>query len=97
MAGKTNELVAWTDGWGRTPARRPGLGHSDDEYDVVVASGEQVTAGLLAILRNMGVTGALLAGLADADHTDDAHGRPASTAIHADELKRAVDGRARSR
>ena len=52
MAGKTNELVAWTDGSG--PAAE-GLTPSDDEYDVVVASGEQVTAGLLAMtLRNMG-------------------------------------------
>ena len=36
MAGKTNELVAWTDGAG--PAAQ-GLTPSDDEYDVVVASG----------------------------------------------------------
>ena len=53
MSGKTNELVAWTDGAG---AAGPGLEPSDDEYDVVVASGEQVTAGLLAMtLRNMGI------------------------------------------
>ncbi len=52
MAGKTNELVAWTDGVG---AAAPGLYGdgvlSDDEYDVVVASGEQVTSGLLALTR----------------------------------------------
>ena len=53
MAGKTNELVAWTDGAG---AAAQGLPPSDDEYDMVVASGEQVTAGLLAMtLRNMGL------------------------------------------
>jgi aspartate kinase len=52
MSGKTNELVAWTDGAGRAAQ---GLPESDDEYDAVVASGEQVTAGLLAMtLRNMG-------------------------------------------
>src|SRR5882757_3922789 len=52
MAGRTNELVAWTDGAGRAA---PGIPASDDEYDVVVASGEQVSAGLLAMtLRNMG-------------------------------------------
>eukprot|EP01035_Chromulina_nebulosa_P000703 gene703-964_t len=39
MAGKTNELVAWTDGAG--PAAQ-GLPASDDEYDMVVASGEFV-------------------------------------------------------
>ena len=59
MAGKTNELVAW--------AREAAPLHDAREYDAVVASGEQVTAGLLAIaLRRMGVT-PLLAGLADAD------------------------------
>src|SRR4051812_28376780 len=53
MAGKTNEMVAWTDAAG--PAAQ-GMAPSDDEYDVVVASGEQVTAGLLAmVLRNIGV------------------------------------------
>ena len=53
MAGKTNELVAWTDGAGKPG---PGVALSDDEYDVVVASGEQVTAGLLALtLRNLGL------------------------------------------
>ena len=41
MAGKTNELVAWTDQAG--PAAQ-GLPPSDDEYDTVVASGEQVPA-----------------------------------------------------
>src|ERR1044072_2933100 len=49
MAGKTNELVAW--------AREAAPLHDAREYDAVVASGEQVTAGLLAmILENMGVT-----------------------------------------
>src|SRR5246127_876515 len=58
MAGKTNELVAWTDGAGKAQAREDSNVvpmEGDDEYDVVVASGEQVTAGLLAMtLRNMG-------------------------------------------
>src|SRR4026207_2302938 len=49
MAGRTNELV----GWCRDAA---GL-HDAREYDAVVASGEQVTAGLLAIvLQSMGIT-----------------------------------------
>jgi aspartate kinase len=53
MAGRTNELVAWTDQAGPAAA---GLPVSDDEYDMVVSSGEQVTAGLLAmVLRNMGL------------------------------------------
>ena len=47
MAGHTNQLVAWTDAAGR-PAQ--GVPESDDEYDAVVSSGEQVTAGLLALV-----------------------------------------------
>jgi len=49
MAGKTNELVAW--------CREASPLHDAREYDAVVASGEQVTAGLLAIvLQAMGIT-----------------------------------------
>ncbi|MBO0733598.1 MAG: aspartate kinase, partial [Methylocapsa sp.] len=40
MAGKTSELVAWCEEASQLCDRR--------EYDAVVASGEQVTAGLLA-------------------------------------------------
>jgi len=73
MAGKTNELVAWTDGAG---AAQSGLEPADDEYDAVVASGEQVTAGLLAMtLRNLGVRGRSWLGWQIPIITDDAHGR----------------------
>jgi aspartate kinase len=41
MSGKTNELVGWV--------REASLLNDAREYDAVVASGEQVTAGLLAI------------------------------------------------
>jgi aspartate kinase len=72
MAGKTNELVAWTDGAG--PAG-PGLASSDEEYDAVVASGEQVTAGLLAMtLRNMGLAARSWMGWQVPIVTDGAHG-----------------------
>jgi aspartate kinase len=73
MAGKTNELVAWTDGAG---AAAQGAPTADDEYDAVVASGEQVTAGLLAmVLRNMGVNARSWMGWQVPILTDDAHGR----------------------
>jgi aspartate kinase len=73
MSGKTNELVAWTDAAG--PAAE-GLPVSDDEYDVVVASGEQVTAGLLAMtLRNMGLSARSWMGWQVPIIADDAHGR----------------------
>src|SRR5438105_6576140 len=48
MSGKTNELVGW--------AREAAPLHDAREYDAVVASGEQVTAGLLAIvLEGIGI------------------------------------------
>ncbi|MRX51027.1 aspartate kinase [Paracoccus sp. S-4012] len=48
MSGKTNELVGWVEGTSRLYDAR--------EYDAVVASGENVTAGLTALrLQEMGV------------------------------------------
>ncbi len=48
MAGTTNQLVAW--------ARDIGPLHDAREYDTIVASGEQITVGLLAIaLQNISV------------------------------------------
>jgi aspartate kinase len=48
MSGKTNELVGWVEE--SSPL------YDAREYDTVVASGEQVTSGLLALtLQNMGV------------------------------------------
>ena len=53
MAGETNRLVALAEGAAGSDLRRDQF---DDEYDVVVASGEQVTAGLLALaLRKRGL------------------------------------------
>src|SRR5690606_24780195 len=48
MSGKTNELVGWVNESSKL--------HDAREYDAVVASGEQVTAGLMAIvLSEMGI------------------------------------------
>src|SRR5262249_2806364 len=48
LAGASNQLVAW--------CREAAALHDAREYDAVVSSGEQVTAGLLAImLEGMGV------------------------------------------
>src|SRR5262245_12955580 len=48
MAGVTNQLVEW--------CRQAAMLHDAREYDAVVATGEEVTAGLLAIvLEGMGV------------------------------------------
>ena len=89
MAGKTNELVAWTDGAGEASQ---GLSPSDDEYDTVVASGEQVTAGLLAMtLRNIGVSARSWLGWQIPIVTDDAHGRARIEEIPPENLIGAMD------
>ena len=89
MAGKTNELVAWTDGSG---AAAQGLSPSDDEYDVVVASGEQVTAGLLAMtLRNMGIPARSWLGWQIPIIADDAHGRARIDDVPPEKLAAAMD------
>jgi aspartate kinase len=89
MAGKTNELVAWTDGAG---AAAQGIDPSDDEYDAVVASGEQVTAGLLAMtLRNMGLPAKSWLGWQIPIIADDAHGRARIDDIPPEKLSAALD------
>jgi aspartate kinase len=89
MAGKTNELVAWTDGAGR-PSQ--GIPESDDEYDIVVASGEQVTAGLLAMtLRNLGIRSRSWMGWQVPIYTDGAHGKARIDEIPAENLLAAFE------
>ena len=89
MAGKTNELVAWTDGAGPAGGE---LEASDEEYDAVVASGEQVTAGLLAMtLRNMGLAARSWMGWQIPILTDGAHGRARIDDISPDRLAAALD------
>lgn len=67
MSGTTNQLVSW--------AKECGTFHDAREYDTVVASGEQVTVGLLAIaLQDIGVDARSWLGWQIPIHTDDAHG-----------------------
>ncbi len=67
MAGTTNQLVAWV--------REASPLHDAREYDAVVATGEQVTAGLLAIvLQSMGITARSWQGWQVPIVTDNAHG-----------------------
>ncbi len=73
MAGETNRLVALAEGSAGPDLTRD-LFH--DEYDVVVASGEQVTAGLLALaLRRRGLKARSWLGWQLRLKTDDSHGR----------------------
>ncbi|MXN65192.1 aspartate kinase [Stappia sp. GBMRC 2046] len=67
MAGETNKLVEL--------CRQAAPMHDAREYDAVVASGEQVTSGLLSIvLQEMGVNARSWQGWQIALHTDGAHG-----------------------
>src|ERR1700744_5766690 len=89
MAGKTNELVAWTDTAGLAAE---GLAQSDDEYDAVVASGEQVTAGLLAkVLRHDGLDARSWMGWQVPIIADDAHGSARIDDIPSEALGESMD------
>ncbi|HEY1502650.1 MAG TPA: aspartate kinase [Stellaceae bacterium] len=83
MAGVTNQLVAWTNGFGGLPDQR--------EYDTVVASGEQVTAGLTALaLREVGVKARSFLGWQVPIETDDAHGKARIASIPTAALDAAI-------
>ena len=74
MAGKTNELVAWVQDASRQEGSSLNL-YDAREYDAVVASGEQVTAGLLAlVLQAMGINARSWQGWQIPIRTDSAHG-----------------------
>jgi aspartate kinase len=67
MSGQTNELVGW--------CREASALYDPREYDAVVASGEQVTSGLLAIvLQDMGIPARSWQGWQIPIMTSDAHG-----------------------
>jgi aspartate kinase len=81
MAGATNQLVGWTNAVARL--------HDAREYDSVVASGEQVTAGLTAIaLQEIGVSARSWLGWQIPIRTDDAHGKARIRLIEVEELDR---------
>jgi aspartate kinase len=68
MAGTTNQLVGWV--------RDINPLHDTREYDTVVASGEQVTAGLMALaLQDLGIDARSWLGWQIPIHTDDVHGK----------------------
>ncbi len=86
MAGKTNELVNWV----QSMPKVAGAGASffdAREYDAIVASGEQVTSGLLAIaLQSMGVDARSWQGWQIPVKTDNAHGAARILDIDGSEL-----------
>src|SRR5271157_4604226 len=81
MAGVTDQLVGWT--------RETSRLHDAREYDVVVASGEQVTAGLLALaLQDLGVDARSWLGWQIPLRTDGVHGKARIEGIDVTELRR---------
>ena len=81
MAGVTNELVEL--------ASRASPLHDVREYDTVLASGEQVSAGLLALsLQCMGVSARSWLGWQVPIRSDNAHGKARIVSIETAELER---------
>jgi aspartate kinase len=81
MAGATNQLVDW--------ARETSRLHDAREYDAVVASGEQVTAGLMALaLQDLGIDARSWLGWQVPIRTDGVHGKARIEAIDTEELER---------
>jgi aspartate kinase len=79
MAGVTNQLVAWVNQI--SPL------HDAREYDAVVATGEQVTAGLLAVaLQELGIPARSWLGWQVPIVTDGIHGRARIQRIDTDEF-----------
>ena len=74
MSGKTNELVGWVEDASKLYDKR--------EYDAVVASGEQVTSGLLAIaLQQIGISARSWQGWQVPIETSEGHGSARIEAI----------------
>ena len=87
MSGKTNELVGW--------CRDASMMHDAREYDAVVASGEQVTAGLLAIaLQDIGIQARSWQGWQLPILTSNAHGAARIESIDGAEIIRRFSDRA---
>ncbi|MEM7660776.1 MAG: aspartate kinase [Pseudomonadota bacterium] len=89
MAGETNKLVDYARG---AAGEDLSGGEFDDEYDVVVASGEQVTSGLLALaLRRRGLKARSWLGWQLAMQTSDAHGSARIAGFEGSQLPDSVD------
>ncbi|EPE95586.1 aspartate kinase [Rhizobium grahamii] len=93
MSGKTNELVGWVQNMPKVVGANSPF-YDAREYDAVVASGEQVTAGLLAIaLQAMDINARSWQGWQISIRTDNAHGAARIQEIDgADIVKRMGEG-----
>ncbi|MEL6767482.1 MAG: aspartate kinase [Pseudomonadota bacterium] len=89
MAGETNKLVGYVGGAASAPgSNNPGL-YDAREYDAVVASGEQVTSGLMALtLQSLGVAARSWQGWQIPIRTSAAHGAARIEGIETENLDR---------
>jgi len=84
MSGVTNQLVAYCNEMAPI--------HDQREYDAVVATGEQVTSGLLAIgLQELGLKARAWTGWQIPIITDDAHGKARIVDIKGDEIIKGME------
>ena len=84
MAGQTDQLVAW--------AREASPLHDAREYDAVVATGEQVTSGLLAlVLQGMDISARSWLGWQIPIRTDAVHGAARIVDIEAETIGSRMD------
>src|SRR3954463_5606974 len=93
MAGETNKLVGWTNDAARSGAggNQPAI-PDQKEYDVVVAAGEQVTCGLLAITLNaMGVKARSWLGWQVPINTNATHSSARIEGVPAEEMRQAIE------
>jgi aspartate kinase len=84
MAGATDRLAGW--------CKEAAPVHDAREYDAIVASGEQITSGLLAIvLQDMGIPARSWQGWQIPLKTDGVHGAARIADIDASELKKRME------
>ena len=83
MSGVTNQLVKYCNEIDKL--------HDAREYDAVVASGEQVTSGLLAIaLQSLGIPARSWAGWQIPIRTDETHGKARIVSIDTTEMEKSL-------
>src|SRR5688572_16887214 len=88
MSGKTNELVDWVQNTPKVAGSNVSF-FDAREYDSVVASGEQVTSGLLALaLQSMDINARSWQGWQIPIRTDNAHGAARILEIDGSEIIR---------
>lgn len=84
MSGETNKLVSYADNFSKTPAKR--------EVDLLLSSGERVTASLLAIaLNEMGHDAISMSGRAAGIATDKHHTKARIESIDTTNMKNVLD------